>query len=248
MPSYDLSGISVLLAMPVHRDMPVQTVAALLETQDLMRARDIPFEAAFQVGNSLVETARSKLAARFLESGANRLFWVDSDIAWQASDFLRLLAFSTRLDIVGGAYPAKKEPETILLDLDSPDVETNDLGCFQVGGMGLGFCCVSREVIERLSLSSSAPVLAFPDLPEPIPHLFRCDSIDGKFRGEDMAFFSDARELGYGVWIDPAVTLGHIGSKTYAADLKSLMMPKGGHGDEQEITNPDGDSRDAKEA
>jgi hypothetical protein len=77
------------------------------------------------------------------------------------------------------------------------------------------------HLIEQLA--NRAPVLRFPDIPEPIPHIFRCDDSDGKARGEDMAFFSDIRDLGYQVNIDPNVTLGHVGPKEYRASILDYL-------------------------
>jgi hypothetical protein len=68
-------------------------------------------------------------------------------------------------------------------------------------------------------LADKSPKLIFPENPEPIPHIFRCDSINGEFRGEDMAFFADVHDLGYKVYLDPTIALGHVGQKTYMAAL-----------------------------
>jgi hypothetical protein len=88
--------------------------------------------------------------------------------------------------------------------------------------MGLGFTVISREVMDRLA--DRAPKLVFPDGPEPKPHIFRSDSFNGAVRGEDMAFFSDIHDLGYKVWLDPAVELGHVGTYVYRASFLKLMQ------------------------
>lgn len=219
-----IQDVSVMLAMPTHRDIPVPTVVSLLETADLMRTKGIPFEIQMQVGGSIIETARSKVASLFLQSDKSRLFWVDSDIKWKADDFLRLLALSTKMPVVSGIYPSKSDPPLFFLSVEKSEVETNEFGCFPVKGVGLGFTVIRRDVIE--SLAKDAPLLKFPDLPEPIPHIFRCDSENGEFRGEDMAFFADIRALGHPVFIDPSVTLGHVGSKTYTASIRDHLARK----------------------
>jgi hypothetical protein len=38
-----------------------------------------------------------------------------------------------------------------------------------------------------------------------------------------MAFFSDIRDLGYQVNIDPNVTLGHVGPKEYRASILDYL-------------------------
>lgn len=183
--------------------------------------RGIPFEFEMQVGSSLVHHARSKAAWRFLQSKCNRLFWIDSDIAWKGSDFIRFLALSTKMECVCAAYPAKMDPATFFLNV-SGLVESNEYGCLPIVGAGLGFTIVQRGVIERLA--EKAPKLKFPDLPEKIPHIFRLDDDGGEARGEDMAFFADVRALGYAVNLDPTIELGHIGSKEYRATLSDHLV------------------------
>lgn len=219
-----MAGVSVMLAMPTHRDIPWQTVGSLLETQTLMQSRGIPFEVQLQVGNSLVTHARSKIAHTFLQSDKTLLFWVDSDIEWEAESFLRICALSTRMDVVGAAYPAKKEPIVFFLDRScSQEIEANEFGCLKVPGWGMGFTAVNRRVIE--ALAERAPKLKFNGSEEPIPHIFRCDEHEGYARGEDMAFFADVAELGFGVFLDPTVRLGHVGSKSYKASLQDILRP-----------------------
>jgi hypothetical protein len=33
--------------------------------------------------------------------------------------------------------------------------------------------------------------------------------------GEDVAFFADVRALGFKVWLDATINLGHVGAKVY---------------------------------
>lgn len=220
----DCTGLSVMLMMPVHRDLPWQTVKSLIETHSLMQARGIPFNIQMQVGGSIIEAARSKGAYHFLKSDCNRLFWVDSDIEWGANDFLRLVAISSKLDVVGASYPFKREPTQFAMATGELNgSESNELGCIPVTGFGMGFTVVSRAVIEELSKRS--PVVRFPDVDEPIPHIFHCDISRGDFRGEDVAFFADIRALGITVYLDPTIALGHVGSKSYRGRIGDHLIP-----------------------
>lgn len=219
----DMAGVSVMLAMPVHRDLPVQTVRSLLETQGVMQENNIPLVLHLEVGGSLVHHARTVIAHHFLKGECNRLFWIDSDIAWSGQDFLRFIALSTKMEVVCGSYPCKSDPPLFFLNLDDADaqLEANEYGCLPVKGAGLGFTIVQRQVMERLA--EKAPKLIYPRINEPIPRIFRCDELNGEARGEDMAFFADVRELGYRVNLDPSITLGHVGSKEYSASIGDFI-------------------------
>lgn len=222
---FDMAGVRVMLAMPTHRPLEPATVRSLLETQGLCHQRGIVIDIEMQCGSSLVHHARTKAANSFLRGDCTHLFWVDSDMVWSGADFLRVLAFGTKLECVCGIYTCKIDPPRFCLNVDDMRevVLSNEYGCISWEGMGLGlgFTCVQRKVIEELAVK--APRLLFPDIPEPVPHIFRCDDKDGKARGEDMAFFSDVRDLGYTVNIDPNVTLGHMGPKEYRASVLDYL-------------------------
>lgn len=212
--------------MPAHRDIPVDTVGSLLETQVALSGRGIPLDILLTSGSSIIEAARSKTAHRFLKSDKTRIFWVDSDIVWKPEAFIRLLALSTRVDVVVGAYPSKKDPIQFFVNTKGREsVATNDLGLLPNVGTGLGFACINRHIIEKLS--AKAPKLRFNDADEKIPHIFRCDSENEDFRGEDMAFWSDIRALGFPVYLDPSIELGHHGSKTFTASLSNHLTKVG---------------------
>lgn len=221
--SLNMGGLSVFVGMPTHRDNPAEVTKAFLETQEACITRGIKFQVSFEIGCSIVEMARSKVAWRFLQSDCSRLFWIDSDVTWRPMDFIRLLALSTKMDIVCGAYPAKMDQETFMIAVDEDTVIAPDeYGCVRVNGLGMGFACMTRGVVEVAA--AEAPKMMFPEMKEPIPHIFRCDT-DGKgtFRGEDMAFFADCIARGYSVNIDPSIELGHIGAKTYRGKLLDVF-------------------------
>jgi len=158
----------------------------------------------------------------FLKSNKSRLFMIDSDQTWKAQDAIRLLALSTKMAVVVGAYPAKKDPPTYFLSPEDGDAVSNEYGCIPIKGIGLGFTVVRREIIE--SLADRAPKVTFPDSSEKIAHIFRCDVVGDVFRGEDMAFFEDVRSLGYTVYLDPAVSIGHVGAKEFRADIYNALQ------------------------
>ncbi len=220
---FDMKNVSVMLAMPVNRDLPWQTARALVETVTALCQHGIPFEVQMVVGSSIIEVARSKVADVYLKGKMSRLMMLDSDQTWEAKDVLRMLALSTKMPVVVGAYPAKKDPPTFLLSPEEGEVLSNEWGCLPIKGIGLGFTIVRREVME--DLAALAPKVTFPESPEPVAHIFRCDIVDGVFRGEDMAFFADIRALGHTVYMDPTITLGHVGAKEYRGAIMNAIQP-----------------------
>lgn len=219
-----MAGVSVMLAMATHRDIPPETVVSLLETQRACQERGIPFEAYFGKGSSLVHHARSKIAWYYRwRTICTHIFWVDSDIAWRAEDFLRLLAIGTVKECVTGSYPGRREGAGHFVRFLGEEAAADEHGLLPIKDTGLGFACVQRRVIEELA--NKAPQARFPDCNdgEPIAHIFRM-GMDGEMAmGEDYAFWADVRALGYGVYVDPTIRLGHIGPKVFRGCLMDVL-------------------------
>lgn len=218
-----MKGPSVVIGMPVGSgSIPWPTAVSLMATVRALDRANIPVKIEAPVGCSVVQWARSAVAHSFITTtDFTHLFWVDSDMAFAPSDFLRLLGFGAVLDVVCGAYPLKKDPPGFLINLpggnETTEREVNGMGCVKIASTGLGFTLVKRAVIEKLWAAS------------PLVHdrlngceyrdMFRVDrtSKNGP-RGEDVAFFDDVRAAEYDVWLDPSVRLGHVGQKTYKGD------------------------------
>lgn len=216
--NFDLSGVSVMIGIPTNRAFDWRTTKALIGTCLLFQANKISFDLKMVPGGSIVETSRSKVAHHFLRSPLNRLFMIDSDQTWQPEDAMRLLALSTKMECVGACYPAKSEPLSFMIRAQKR-IERNQWGCLEVEGMGLGFTVVQRKVIEQLA--ERAPKLEFHDIKNgPVAHLFRTGVHEGAFMGEDMVFFADVMALGYKVNLDPAIQVGHLGTKEYKGSFE----------------------------
>jgi hypothetical protein len=222
---YTIAGIRVMIAVPVNRDFPWQTTMSLIQTVAMLHDKGIGYEIKFCVGGSIVQKSRSHLADMFLTSNCDRLFMIDSDMAWSPEDAFKLICKSTMMDVVGASYPQKSYPITFLtsMDADGP-VRTNEHGCVPIKGMGLGFTIVRRKVIE--GLAHFAPKVKNDD-GTMMPMVFHIEIEDDVFVGEDIQFFRDCAKLGAEVWCDPSIELGHVGDVEYRGQLAECMKKVG---------------------
>jgi hypothetical protein len=216
--------VSVMIGMAEDTGtLPVQTVNSLLGTLFACAQAGVPCELSITSGSSIVQYARSYVGHRFLASKAERLFMIDSDVAWKPQDFLRLLELSQHMDVVCAACPQKKDPAEFMLK--SVPREANEHGCYRIDGIGLAFVVVHRRVME--ALAERSPKVVFVGRPGILPYLFRCDinhdESPPSARGEDMAFFADLRDMGFQVWLDPRTTIGHIGPKMYVGSIEDAI-------------------------
>jgi len=215
-----LEGLSVMVGMPTHRDIPPKTTASLWATKERCDRLSIPCDLGMIVAGLI--DGRNGVLDDFLRSKANRLFWIDSDQTWRPAQFIRLLALSKLVPIVGATYPAKMDRPTFYVRHDEKTgLVRNDMGLCEVQGMGLGFTVITRGPLERLAASKPR---VFDEISgRDMADVFRWGKIDGKRQGEDMAFFADLRALGYKVMLDPLTDIGHIGAKEYTGTIRDAM-------------------------
>jgi hypothetical protein len=217
----NLDGLSVCIGMPSTRDIHPLTVKSLFSTQALCSQMGIPCSLAMVAGNAVIQWARDEVIDLFLKSEASRLFWIDSDMIWEAEDFMRLLALSKVKDVVCASYPAKMDQPTFYIRYQEP-VVMDEYGLIEVMGAGLGFCVVTRAAVQMVA--DSAEQLFDEIAQKSIASIFKVGVFQGKRRGEDMSFFDTLAELGYKTYLDPSITLGHIGTKVYKGKAMDAMV------------------------
>lgn len=215
----DVRTVSVTIGMPVYGSLPPWTVASLFSTADVCARNGIRCEFVMEMG--IVEISRDAVLDDFLRDTTDKLFWIDSDMTWEPGDFLRLLALSTQRGVVCAAYPRKVDGGAqFSVDMDLT-VEADDLGLLPIRGAGLGFAVVDRAICKQLA--DTKPLVSDGLNNRTMRSVFRVDTIDGRRRTEDMAFFADIRGLGHGVWLDPSITLGHVGLREWKGQLSDAL-------------------------
>lgn len=208
-------GVSVYIGMPVYGPVPPETTFALASTMQILGARNIHSEIDMN-RCGVVHWNRDLVLDGFLNSDKQKLFWIDSDMVWKTDAFFRLLALSTLRDVVCAAYMAKKE-DVIEFQVQGEGTEqtADELGLFEIWGTGLGFTIIDRKVAEAVARDKPYRIHQGRNL----RGVFRTDicEMNGEdyARGEDIAFFSDIRDLGHKIWLDPSIELGHVGTKVW---------------------------------
>ncbi len=205
-----LKELSLFIATPCRGEIPLQTVRSYLQTQEECVKRGVKFDFGFSHGG-MVHHGRNVLAEKFLQTDASLLFWIDSDVVWEPTDFFRLILHSKKYDCVVGIYPGRKEPLHYFIKFPDPPEQPNDDGLVPILGTGLGFACVNRRVME--ALAESAKTLTY--CGHKRKSIFRWDELDGEERGEDYAFWSDVHAHGFKVWADTQASIGHVGYKVF---------------------------------
>lgn len=193
--------MKTFIAIPSMESVPTKFAMALAK---LRRAGDT------MIGNiegSLVYNARNDLARLAIQSEADQILWLDSDMVFDPDLLERMTKVTEEndIDFLTGLCFRRKPPytPTIFERLDYRPEEKKCIhtqflsvpkGLFKVEGCGFAGVLMKTDVI--LSVASRFDGRMF-------------DPLDGM--GEDISFCWRARECGYDIWCDPTIELGHVG-------------------------------------
>lgn len=202
--------MDILVAVPCYDGkVCAETVRALLNEQMVAAGAGVGFRAVFLPGCSLITHARNQMSQDFLDSEADRLVFIDADVSWEPGNIIRLAAHP--VDFVGGAYRLKQEGESYPVGwLETPELHADpETGLLEVASVPGGFMALSRSVFDRLK--EAHPDRAYSHYQFNGHGYFHAPIDGGRLFGEDTAFCADWRGQGGKVWLDPELTLTHVG-------------------------------------
>ena len=177
----------VLIAVPALDVMPTQTAYCMLTMK-----RDCPSRFSFIVRASCHD-ARNLLAREAIDSGVDRVLWIDSDMVFGDDLMLRLGAdLDEGWDMVGGIFFRRELPTSPLVYKSRREVWTDYPRdqLFQCAGYGFGAVMMTTELLKRVGDYAFTP----------FDHL-----------SEDLSFCARAQDVGAKIACDSRVKVGHVG-------------------------------------
>jgi len=208
----------VMIGTPSHSGtISVYYANSLMETIRMTSIYGIEIMPIFLPGDALIQRARNDLFKIAHDSGVDDLIWIDSDEAWKAEDFIRLLSFE--VDIVGGTARKKKEEEEYVVRIlpDQKNIDLSPSGLFEVEGIGCGFTRLSRKALNEIWDSAE-------ELKDGSRSVFEVKVIDGQIYSEDILFCLKARKLGLKIYMAYKITCDHIGQKIYSGNFEQYLL------------------------
>lgn len=215
--------MTVRIATPcMTGEVTVGYTKSIIETFILLANEGFQVEHDVMIGCSNICVARNVMLADFLDSQADTLFFIDSDLSWKASDAVRVIG--SPHDVIGGVYPAKNDEVHFLAKWSSRPTKL-----LVAEGLPGGFLKVSRKAILKMCNQ-------FPQLRARYKHkrdivaLFDNGIFDGEYLGEDFAFTKRWQACGGTAYIDPDITFEHYGHKAWSGNLNDyLQLNRSGH-------------------
>ena len=168
-------------------------------------------------GEAGINRARSIAASRWLRETADDVFvMLDDDVIFTPNQMSRLVDLCrSGHDVVCGAYPVRDGGHLSLRGRTGSLTFGADLPPLEIDCAATGFMAVHRRVIEAMVQTlplchANAPFAFWPMFDfEAVPD----ESTGGwNYLSEDWFFSRLAQKLGFKVWLDPSILLGHLGT------------------------------------
>ena len=202
-----------LIAVPCMDHVPAlfcNSLATLQKVGDTTLAMEM---------SSLIYHSRNHLVGKAITLNADYMLWLDSDMVFHPDLLSKMMStmMNQHLDILTGVYYRRVSPYTpVLLDkleIDGKNLEAHSFEeipneLFEVAGCGFGCVLMNTDVAFDILAKYGPPF----------------DPIGGV--GEDLSFCWRARQLGYKIWADPSIWLGHVGNLTISKEFYDSYKEK----------------------
>ena len=221
--AFDLAGKKLFIGLPAYDfKVSVKLAIALAEFCVIAQKHGIQIQIQNVSGCSVVSRVRNIIADQFLESDAQHLMMIDSDMTFDANDILRLMAWNETKPIVAGIGAARKTEKVFFSMLDQDEngnITMDKMGLVRAKRVGTGFMMVRRDVFE--CLRQEHPEWKYKDVNagKDLQAFFDFQCTPEGYIGEDYTFCDRARAHGFTVWIDPTIKLGHMGMHEFEGDF-----------------------------
>lgn len=204
--------VNVLIATP-GRSMESEYVKSLVDTILYLQAQGITYMFLNEY-SSMVSSAREATAmgGTYLdlfnispvrgEITYDKIFWIDSDIGWEITDFIKIL--KSEKEIISGLYFDQTMTPMFSVSSEDPTKEIDRILRSEkeqeIYAAGFGFIAMKHGVFEKIKRP-----------------WFECvfetvKSEEEEFfvpLGEDFSWCKKARESGFKIYLDPTVSLSH---------------------------------------
>ena len=194
----------LMIAIPTMDTVPVPFLESLTALVRRLDRDGVDYAISIENG-TIVHMARERLACEAISKRFDNVLWLDSDMVFTDAIFDDL-RFSGK-PFVSGIAHGRRSPfqsclfKSIVLDkIERWKLEEYPTRTFEVAGCG--FACV---LIETAILK--AVMERYGSAFNPLPNY-----------GEDLSFCKRATEMGYHIFAEPTVRLGHVGHLTIWPD------------------------------
>ena len=196
--------MKLMIAIPTMDTMPTPFVESLLGLTRRLDRDGVPYDVVIESG-TLIYMARDRLACKAINKGYTHVLWLDSDMVFSDS-IVEDLQFCGRKFVTGIAH-GRRSPflSCLFKSIDLSNIERWELkdypkDTFEVAGCGMACVLMETQILKDVQFKFNTcfiPLLSY---------------------GEDLSFCKRAVSMGYHIYAEPTVRLGHVGHITIWPD------------------------------
>lgn len=200
-----MASVKISLGIVTRGEILIETMMCVIRALENVGSKNgNQIALNFQKG-TYIHDLRNRCFKEAVDSGADYLMFVDTDVGFAPDSILKLLAW--KKDIIGANYNMKGLPlvgTVKFMDAKGQIDKKTEHNVpsdkpVEVYSVASGFMLIRLKAVKNLSN----------------PFNFG-ENPDGSMIGEDVNFCRRAREeLGVKTWCDPQIKIGHIGEYLY---------------------------------
>lgn len=213
---------------------------SLFAVHKLLSNSGIEYDVQTINGCPCIPVARNTLVAMFLQDpDATDLFFIDSDVGFDASAVLKIL--EREEEIVAGIYPLKEIKEGYPVEVKTIDGRPIGRdGLIEADFLPAGFMRIKRGVFYHLmgrypELKYNKNVIRIDGSGVEDAYDYFNMGVNGdgqQYRTEDFAFCKRWRDIGGQLWVYPDVQFEHVGKIAHHGNYHQFLLKQPG-GSEQ---------------
>ena len=220
-PDLGMKMRSVMILTPAYGGMVTAGFHRSLLTSTIeLLAEGIALESEILENQSLLPLARNTLLNEAYKRKPDDIIWIDTDMVWEPDTLRQLLKHD--VDVVGSAC-RKKIPDNVQFNFQlfkEKSFEPDEKGLIEVRRLGTGFLRMSRKAYTHLWENDKKyevqGVMG--------SNVFEIGIWQGReLLSEDFIVCEKLIERGFKIFMDPNLTVGHIGTFNYWADVKDFF-------------------------
>lgn len=200
-------------------------VSCLLSIQKHLMLKGHEVITDIVTNGSILPKVRNGIVKRFLDSNADTLLFIDSDMIIDPHAAEKLIEAPFDCSVInyrGKNNTVKWMAEPIYIDGQPVGVIRQGDVWLQTNQAGTGAMAIKRETL--MEMVNAYPELAYDDNNDQIPCLFDFMLIDGKYYGEDYTFCHRLKAIGGQIFILANSFAGHIGDTVYSGSYHEYLQ------------------------
>lgn len=192
--------MKLLIAVPTLENVPVEFLESLSNLICHLKDEGVDFKLKIEAG-TLVYFARENLARYAIANHFSHVLWLDSDMVFD-DEIVEDLQFSGKDFVTGIAHSRRPPFSSCLFTEIFPGVEKwkgdYPRDTFKVAACGMACVLMRVDVLDKVRETFGT---MFQPMTNPITY------------GEDVAFCWRASQVGYEIYAEPGVKVGHVGRR-----------------------------------